>query len=155
MRWIPVIIILLLAGCGSKNKVPSDVLPPAKMQAVMWDILRADQFLGSYVFIKDSSLNKQNESLRMYDRVLDLHQTNMEEFRRSFAYYQAHPQLMKVIMDSLSQLPKAVTKEPGAITQPVSVEDSLKKEVPLPDTVKTDTTKKRPRVRIQKVLNVE
>lgn len=149
MRWIPVIFILLLAGCGGRNKVPDDILPPVKMQAVMWDMIRADQFLGSYAFIKDTSLNKKNESIKLYARVMDLHKISQEKFQKSFAYYEARPALMRMIMDSLSQPPKAIAAKPVEITEPVTTDTA--KTILAPGTIKKDSTP-RFRPKIKKVL---
>jgi hypothetical protein len=83
--------------------VPSGILSPKEMQAVMWDMLRADQFLTSFVFNKDSTLNKTTESIKYYQQVFSIHQISEEEFQKSFSYYKAHPSLFKIIMDSLSK----------------------------------------------------
>ena len=37
---------MFFAGCKSKNTVPRGVLSPDKMEAVLWDMMRADQFLA-------------------------------------------------------------------------------------------------------------
>ncbi len=94
---------LVMAGCRSEEKLPSDILPREKMQAVVWDMMRADQFLSTYVHGRDSTLNKDSTSIRAYQRVLAVHNLQKEDFAKSFAYYKAHPALMKQIMDSLSR----------------------------------------------------
>ena len=49
-----IITILFFAGCKNKNAVPGNILPQSKMQAVIWDMMRADQFLTDYVLNKDT-----------------------------------------------------------------------------------------------------
>ncbi len=61
------------------------------MQAVLWDLMRADQFLADYVFNKDSSLDKTTESLKYYQKIFAIHKVSKEEFQESFSFYQAHP----------------------------------------------------------------
>ena len=56
-------VVVIDAGCKSKN---SEVLPPKKMQALLWDMMRADQFLADYVMNKDTSINRITESLKHY-----------------------------------------------------------------------------------------
>lgn len=103
MRLIIVMIICcLVAGCGAKEKLPADILEREKMQAVMWDMMRADQFLSGYALGSDSTMNKDSFSIRTYQQVLALHNLSKEKFAKSFAYYKANPALMKQIMDTLS-----------------------------------------------------
>lgn len=114
--------ILFLAGCGSPDKVPGRLIQPGKMQVIVRDMMRADQFLADFVLNKDTSLNKLAESSRMYQQVLALHDIDKEQFRESFLYYQTHPALMKALMDSISKMPTVMP----ATTEPKLV-DSLAK----------------------------
>jgi hypothetical protein len=102
-QFLPIFFLFFfLIGCG-KNKIPEGVLPKQKMQAVLWDILRADEFLSGYVFPKDSAMNREQESIKLYEEVFRIHHTDRDEFKKSFSFYQAHPSLMKEILDSLSK----------------------------------------------------
>ena len=58
------VVLFFAAGCKNKNGIPNSVLPQKKMQAILWDMMRADQFLADYILNKDSSLNKTTESLK-------------------------------------------------------------------------------------------
>jgi hypothetical protein len=118
-----VICCIAFVACTRSSAVPDDILPQKQMQAVMWDMMRADLFLTNYVFVKDTSLNKIQESQKMYQQVFSFHHISKEEFQKSFDYYQSHPKLMKDIMDSLS---KPLTAVPA---------DTIKK-TPLPDTMR-------------------
>ena len=93
---------LLLAGCKSKDYIPNSVLPQLKMKAVLWDMIRADQYLADFVLNKDSTLNRKTESIQFYQQVFNIHHISKEEFRHSFSFYRSHPALLKIIMDSLS-----------------------------------------------------
>ena len=93
---------LLLAGCKSKDYIPNSVLPQLKMKAVLWDMIRADQYLADFVLNKDSALNRKTESIQLYQQVFTIHHISKEEFRHSFSFYRSHPALLKIIMDSLS-----------------------------------------------------
>ena len=85
------------------------------MQAVLWDLMRADQFLADYVLKKDSSLNKETESIKLYQRIFLIHKISKELFRKSLSFYRSHPALLKVIMDSISRTPAAI---PAKIIKP-------------------------------------
>ena len=44
------LILLLLPfvfACSNKNDLPEGILPPPKMQEVMWDMIRAGEFLNA------------------------------------------------------------------------------------------------------------
>ena len=93
---------VIIVSCKGKNKIPGDVLPPSKMEAVLWDMMRADKFLSDYVFYADTSKEKKAESIKLYQQVFTIHDITKEKFQHSFSWYQSHPAFLKSIMDSLS-----------------------------------------------------
>lgn len=116
-----VLLIFFTVGCKNKNGVPGSVLPRKKMQLVLWDMMRADQFLTDYVLNKDSSLKRTNESLKYYQQIFAIHKISKEEFQHSLSFYKSHPILLKEIMDSISTPEKA---SPVKLTQPDSASAS-------------------------------
>ncbi|MDZ4793667.1 MAG: DUF4296 domain-containing protein [Bacteroidota bacterium] len=145
------ILLIITAGCRSKNKIPRDVLPQKKMQAILWDMMRVDQFLADYVLNKDSSKNKTTESLQYYQQVFAIHKISKEEFQRSFSYYKSHPVLLKAVMDSISASPKD-TVQPAVMTKPVFdtgvakadiIVSKIDKVLPLPDLSRRDSLRAR------------
>ncbi len=109
-QWI-VLLLFFTIGCKSKNDIPNNVLPPPKMQLILWDMMRADQFLSDYVLNKDSSLKKIPESLKYYQQIFAIHKVTKEEFQHSFSFYQSHPVLLKALMDSISKPVDAAPKQ--------------------------------------------
>jgi len=100
-NWLVGVTMIVLFSC-SETGVPGGVLPPDKMQAVIWDMVQADQYYKEYT-VKDSlKKDLRTERLKLYERVFQMHQTSREVFDKSYAYYSAHPKLMQDIMDSLS-----------------------------------------------------
>lgn len=143
------LVVIFTAGCKSKNAVPNNVLPQKKMQAILWDMMRADQFLADYVLNKDSSLNKTTESLKYYQQIFAIHKTSKEEFQHSFSFYKSRPVLLKAIMDSISNPPgdtAALAKPDSVATSPTIKKDTaikgLKKA--LQDTSTVLKKKRRP-----------
>jgi Domain of unknown function (DUF4296) len=119
-------LFLFIAGCKSKDAVPGNVLPQKEMQAVLWDMMRADQFLADYVLNKDTSLKKKTESIKLYQQILAINGVTKEKFESSFTFYKSHPLLLKVIMDSIVN----AVPEPGAdTTRHDPIKDSLKTAV--------------------------
>lgn len=104
------LFLLLFAAC-TRRKVPAGIFPQEKMESVMWDMMRAGQFLNSFVLSKDTAVDKVKESRRWYEKVYEMHKTTKLEFDKSYAYYRNHPALMKEIMDSISK--KTLNLPPG------------------------------------------
>jgi Domain of unknown function (DUF4296) len=97
-----IVFVTHIVACGSKGDVPKAVLPKEKMEDVMWDMLRADEFVKEYMLARDSSLRDTAEYIKMYERIFRLNKTNLEQYAESFTYYRTHPKLMKEILDSLN-----------------------------------------------------
>jgi len=116
--------------------MPKGVLPKKKMQEVMWDMIRAGEFLNSYVY-KDTSIDKVAESQKWYSKIYQLHKITKTDFDKSYAYYQAHPVLMKELLDSLSKKQAQPKIPPGQGTQ--ASKDSLNKK----DSSTSDNKRKR------------
>lgn len=92
---------IILAACGKRNGTPKGILPEEKMQAILWDMMRADQFLNDYVLNRDTSFNKRRESIKLYRQIFVLHKVSREDFQKSFNYYLQEPERFKDIMDSV------------------------------------------------------
>ena len=99
------LIASLVGSCSNKEKIPPDLIPQKKMQLILWDMMRADQFLTDFVLNRDTSLDKTGERLKYYNRIFSLHKISRENFQQSFHYYKQQPALFKMLMDSLSTPP--------------------------------------------------
>lgn len=95
------LFFITITGCKSRNSVPHGIIPRDKMQMILWDMIRADEFLTAFVLNKDSSLDKKAESIRLYEQVFRIHHISRDEFQKSFLFYRSHPKVLKVMMDSL------------------------------------------------------
>jgi hypothetical protein len=103
--------IAFIIAC-SRRKVPNGILPPPEMQEVLWDLMRTGDFLESYVFSKDSLIDKGDKGAEWYENVFRLHHTTREAFEKSYQYYRERPELMKEVLDSLG---KKRFREPVAL----------------------------------------
>ena len=110
---------LFFAGCKSRDKIPKNILPQAKMQAVLQDMIRADKFLTDFVLIKDTNLNKDTASIKLYQQVFRIHHISKENFQQSFTFYKTHPLLLRVLLDSLNTK-RTNTISPQYYSQPVT-----------------------------------
>src|SRR5690349_14473435 len=93
-------MLLLFLSCADKGRVPKGIIPPEQMKMIVWDLMRADE--PAYKLTLDSSINTiTNKQMVMYNTVFAIHKISRNEFYKSYAYYEAHPDLHKEIMDSL------------------------------------------------------
>lgn len=141
------IILFVFSACSDKKKIPKGILPREKMQMVMWDMIRAEEFLDGFVFAKDTSIDKAAESLKWYDKIYQVYGITKDEFVRSYTYYKEHPAFMKEILDSLSK--KDMSKQDPADQHqpsplPLDTQSTQKILLPEKDTLKLmiDSVKK-------------
>ncbi len=119
LRYVLFFALCILVSCSNKDKVPKDILPAEKMQAVLWSMINAGEFLNGYV-LKDS-VDKIAETSKVYGQVFQIHRISKEQFDKSYLYYRQHPELMKIVLDSLSK------KQNFAIEQVQKNQDSMRK----------------------------
>jgi hypothetical protein len=89
----------IFIGC-SKSPVPKDILTVDKMEKVVYDLMQVDEYLNSFA-IKDSLDDIKKKRSIFYEQVFRLHNTNRKEFYTSYKYYQQHPDIQKILFDSL------------------------------------------------------
>jgi hypothetical protein len=130
------VTILLIVSCKKKDRLPSGIMTPPQMQSVLFDMMRADQFLNEYVFAKDSSAKLDSSCMNLYARVMTLHNISREEFKKSFDYYNAHPSLLRDILDSIS---KGANRTELPLQKPVAApaDSPIIKKPIAPDSAKT------------------
>ncbi len=113
-------LVIVLIACSDKNRVPGKYLQPAKMQAVLWDMMLADRFANQYIS-KDTAVVIEEEMFRMYAEIFALHNITEEDFRASMKYYISRPDQLKQIYDALHN-------ERIRIREAIAEEERLKHE---------------------------
>jgi hypothetical protein len=83
--------------------VPDDILPPDKIQPIVYDLLRADEYVNNFV-LRDTLLKREEEAVKLYEQVFLIHKISSRDFYKSYKYYQAHPDKNKILIDSLNAL---------------------------------------------------
>jgi hypothetical protein len=100
MRFIALIIAsALMFACSSS--VPRGIIPPDEMKQIVFDLVRADQFIDNFV-TKDTTANVKERRITLYEQVFAIHKVSREEFYKSYTYYQQNPDKNKVLFDSLN-----------------------------------------------------
>ena len=80
------------------------------MEAIFWDIFRADELAGQLKTI-DSTKTYMQWHTELYDKVFKLHSVSKEEFQKSFNYYQSRPDLLKPMLESLAKKSDKTVKQ--------------------------------------------
>lgn len=101
MRYIVyAVLTCLLFSCSSNEGVPRDVIPITKMKFVMYDVFSAQE-LAQVNFPKDTTAAKQR-TFQLFQQVFDIYKISREDFYKSFHYYEANPDKLKILTDSLN-----------------------------------------------------
>ena len=116
-----VLSIIFVFSCGTKDK-KENILPENKMRAVMWDMIRADQYVSDFL-LRDSTKNKREESEKLYEQIFYLHKITRDQFKKSLDYYSARPNLFQPIIDSLAL---RRNEFPPTSSHPIMTDSALK-----------------------------
>jgi hypothetical protein len=95
------IISITVFFFSCKESIPFGIIKPAKMQQVLWDVLRADALSHEIVKI-DPSKSLSDENIKLTKKVFLIHNITEEQFQKSYSYYTQHPDKMKTMLDSLN-----------------------------------------------------
>ena len=90
---------VILFSC-SGNGLHNDILPPDKMEKLIWEQMRADAFTVNFI-TKDSSKNVKRENEILQEKIFQKYKTDKKTFYRSYKYYLEHDRIMKNILDSI------------------------------------------------------
>ena len=99
-------MIILLAGlalvgsCTNKDKMPEGILKPEKMQAVLWDVIKADVFTTDFIK-KDTAKNAAAENLKLQQQIFAIHKITKADFYNSYDYYKTNTVVFRKIVDSM------------------------------------------------------
>lgn len=92
--------LIVLSACSRSRKVPSDVIGKDRMGRILYDIGLAEGAVETEYY-RDSSRNKDSLLRTQLDKVMAIHGTSREEFRRSYDFYKRNPLILKEVVDSL------------------------------------------------------
>ena len=129
--------LLIFCTVSCKPSVPEGVLPADRMQALYWDLMRADEMVNYYALLDTSYIRTKHQD-SLYAAIFSIHQVSRETFLESKYYYETHPEKLKPILDSIHRRgerivndielpekvdtppPPAIDTTPGKIIQPDS-----------------------------------
>ncbi|SRR6185312_921379 len=99
-NFLYLIFLMMLFSCGKSNKPPSSLIQPKEMQSILWDVMRAET-LASQIGHRDSSVDVAIETKVLSQKVFNIHETDSASFNKSYNWYVKHPDVLKIIFDSL------------------------------------------------------
>ena len=121
-------ILLFLSIClwsCSQESVPEGVLPPEKMETVLYDLVCAEEFVD-FSSIQDSTYRVFNKRSALYDSISNIHSITKETFQKSWQYYQGRPDLLKKILESLHSKTDAPIIQKDTIIKKPLIKDTAK-----------------------------
>ncbi len=96
-----IIVFFVLIFISCKNQSDPAILPPEKMEAVLFDFVMAEAHTNINVNV-DSVILAQKENTKLQKKVFAFHGITREKFKLSFEYYTNHPAEFTTILDSIS-----------------------------------------------------
>jgi len=95
------VILFCFSACNQKKNHQTGIIPREKMELLMWDLTIADEY-ATIKSEKDTTIKHKDERIRLYGEIFQLHQTNQQQVRESLRYYMGHPEVFKLMNDSIS-----------------------------------------------------
>ena len=97
--------VILFYSCKSEVEIPKGIFSSEKMEAVMLDLIKADEIVNQQSY-SDSAAGIKAKREILYQKVFQIHKVTRQEFKNSFTFYQNHPDLLKVVLDSMYERAK-------------------------------------------------
>jgi len=101
-KSIGLVFFVLVIACAGE-KIPKQVVPINDMSKIMWDLMKVDEYFIR-ITAKDSLNKLAKENIRLYDQVFRSYGIERKKFYDSYAYYTAHPEQYKVLIDSMEAI---------------------------------------------------
>ncbi len=92
-------ICIILVAC-SNGKVPFGIIEPTDMENILWEQMKADIFAKEFI-AKNTSLDVVKENLAIQQKIFDKYKIEQKYFYKSYKYYLAHEDMLKMIVDSI------------------------------------------------------
>ena len=106
-----ILFLWLMAGlvaCSSEPKVPEGILPQAKMEALLWDLMQADEVIN--LMAANPQKNRYALAVNRYQKAFALHGTTKAQFQKSLEWYNSQPRLMRDVLENIQKKHPVVTQ---------------------------------------------
>ncbi len=103
IKWLS-LFLLFTYSCNTS----SSVIPQSKMQAIIWDLIKADAF-SQQIATNDSLKKVPIENKKLTARIFEIHNITEQDFKKSYEHYSQQPDIIKNIFDSINAQQGRVT----------------------------------------------
>lgn len=100
--------LLLLLACNREERLPDNVLPPDRMAPLLKQVIAADEWVNWRVEHQEP-MDVYAERIHRYRAAFHAQGVTEQQFRTSFAYYKAHPVMLRTMLDTLLRQPNIDT----------------------------------------------
>ena len=94
VKFVTGLLVLLLVSC--KVEMPENILPPGKMEDILYDYHLANSMSSTFA-------SADYKEKLMYAYVYDKHNVSKEHFDSSLAWYNRYPKYMKGVYENLEK----------------------------------------------------
>ncbi len=114
---------MFASSCGDGK--PRGVVSQEKMQAVIWDLALAGEYVNGYVYYQNPAQNRAAINNDLLKEIYRVHNISKKEFDKSLDYYKKNPKLLMAILDSVvakqNKRASPAEAEPAVESPPPSV----------------------------------
>ncbi len=130
MKYIFFLMVpCFLFSCSGSDGVPSGIIAKPKMETILWQLMQVDEFTASTFTPRDSTHNLTTERISRYRQVFRLNQVSKDEFEKSYKFYMGHPDITRVLFDSINAKANRLRDE-ASHPQPVTTPPNIIKPKP-------------------------
>jgi len=97
---VALLFVFAVVACNSDDQVPAGVIPVKNMQTIVWQLMQADEYVNM-LLTKDTLKKSSTERIKRYQQIFALNKVSEAAFRDSYRYYLNHPDIAKVMFDSI------------------------------------------------------
>ena len=92
-------LVLCLACTPEDQKIPPDIISIDTMKVLVWELTLAGEY-ASHQREEDTTIKFLKTAY--FSEVLAIHHLDKNSFAKSFNFYEAHPYLNKILIDSVN-----------------------------------------------------
>jgi hypothetical protein len=100
-RWLLIFLLAAVFSCQEKDNRPAGLIPPKKMELLLWDYLRADVYCNEFLRLDSLQNDDTLRNQAMQNKIFAFYKVSRKDFYDSYQYYMSNPPQMLAIIDSM------------------------------------------------------
>jgi hypothetical protein len=101
-RLIIFLLVVSLAACSNRKSIPKDIIQLDTMQVIMKEMILTGEYALQYISKDSLNHDKAKSNQDLMENIFKLHHITRTDFKKSLSFYEARPDLNKIIFDSLA-----------------------------------------------------